>query len=65
MHKPGAVEQDVDGTELVGQGGDRDAVPHIEPTRRDKGLGEIGELVLGDVGREDIRPLGGEGRLIR
>ena len=62
MHKPGAVEQDVDRPELIGQRADRNAVPDIETAGRDKGLGEIGQLVLGDVGGKHVRSLGRKGQ---
>ena len=62
MDKAGAVEQHVERPELGGQCRDRVVLGHVEPAGRDQRVGERGELVLGDVGRQHARPLGGKGQ---
>ena len=44
MNKAGAVEQHIDRSELVGQGGDSLVIGDVEPARGDERLGErLGE----------------------
>ena len=52
VDKAGAIEEHVNGAELVGQGSNLGFVRHIEMTGRDQRIGERRELVLGDVGRQ-------------
>jgi len=65
MDKAGAVEQHIERAELVGQRRDCPFIGHVEMTRRDQSIGEQGELVLGDVGGQHARPLGGKSQCRR
>ena len=65
MDKAGAVEQHVDGAELVRQGSDRAFIGYIQMTSGDQRLGERQQLVLGNVCGQHARSLGGESQCRR
>ena len=60
MDEAGTIEQHVQRPELLRQCRDLRFIGHIEMAGRDQRIGERGKLVLGDVGRQHTRPLGGK-----
>ena len=65
MDKAGAVEQHVDWAEFICQTGDRPFVGHIQMTGRNQRLRKRRQLVLGDVGGQHARRLGGKSQCRR
>ena len=62
MDIAGAVEEHVDGADLLRQRLDRGVVGDIEAARRDpRRLGELRELADIDVGGNHLGPFGGKG----
>ena len=60
MDEAGAIEQHVDGAQLLRERGDLRFIGDVETADRDQRIGERGKLVLGDVGRQHARPFGGK-----
>ena len=63
MDEARAVEQHVEGADLLRQRLDLGSIGDVETACRDPGrLGELGKLADIDVGRDDLGPFGSEGQ---
>ena len=60
MDEAGAVDQHVDGADLLLRRGDRGEIQHVQAARRHVGGLQRAQHLHVDVGGDDIRPLGGE-----